>query len=206
MIAQEATRQEYAALAEEYEHRWRHYLDSTRARALAALEAYTGARVLDAACGSGQLLSDLARMHTDLHLTGLDASNAMLERAHQRLPASVCLVEGRMERLPFPDGSFDLLTCLNALHHCDHAARAIAEFRRVLVPGGRLVLVDWRRNFLMLLMKHWLHLRGHPVGHLVGANELRFIAEGTGFAVDGLDRFRVHPAWALMTLRARRAS
>lgn len=200
---QHGVRREYAALAPGYESRWKHYLDVTRARALAAAAAQPGERVLDAACGSGLLLRDLADRASTPALTGLDASPAMLERARGRLPSAVRLVEGRLERLPFPRAAFDLVTCVNALHHCADPALVFAEFRRVLAPRGRLVIVDWRRDLvLMRLMKSWLALRRRPIGHVSSMGELAARAEAAGFAVDGIEPFRVRPAWAMMTLRA----
>lgn len=166
-----------------------------------------GERILDAACGTGGLLLELATGGAALELTGLDASTAMLEQARERLPAAVRLVEGHMEQLPLEAASFDAVTCFNALHYSADPAKILEEFRRVLVPGGRLVVVDWRRDFLVMpLLEHWLRLRKMHMGRLLDANELPGLARAAGLAVDGLECFRVRPAWALMTLRAHRSA
>ncbi len=131
----------------------------------------------------------------------------MLEQARERLPATVRLVEGHMEQLPLETASFDAVTCFNALHYSTSPATILGEFRRVLAPGGRLIVVDWRRDFLMMpMLERWLRVRKMHMGRLLGADELTTLARAAGLAVDGLACFRVRPAWALMTLRAHRAA
>ena len=63
-------------------------------------------------------------------------------------PGHVVPVQGDSERLPFPAGAFDVVTCANSFHHYPHQDRAVAEMHRVLRPGGRLMLVDGYRDAL----------------------------------------------------------
>ncbi len=63
-------------------------------------------------------------------------------------PEHVAAVQGDSERLPFPAGAFDVVTCANSFHHYPHQDRAVAEMYRVLKPGGRLFLVDGCRDGL----------------------------------------------------------
>src|SRR4029078_12134027 len=56
-------------------------------------------------------------------------------------------IQGDSERLPFAGGSFDVVTCAHSFHHYSHQGRAVAEMRRVLRPGGRLMLVDGHRDW-----------------------------------------------------------
>ena len=101
-------------------------------------------RVLDIGTGTGRLLELLAPR---AQLTvGVDASRAMLALARSRLAragigqASVRLAD--MYRLPFADGSFDLAVLQMVLHYAEDPAGVLAEAARVLVPGGRLVVVE----------------------------------------------------------------
>ena len=175
----------------------------TREHALRALAPRPGERILDAACGTGGLLADLAARHSGLSLTGVDCSPPMLKRAREKLPAAVTLVEGHIQRIPLPDAAFNAVTCLNALHYCTNPETVLNEFIRVLVPGGRLVIVDWRRDWLMMpLLAGWLQFRNRAMGRLMGARELASIARSAGFAIDRIDTFRIRPAWRLMGLRA----
>jgi len=155
------------------------------------------------ACGTGFALARLAAMQLALDLAGVDINPHMLARS--RVPAAVELVHGDARHLPFADGRFDAVITLNALHYLDDPAIAIEEMTRVLRPGGRLVVTDWCRDFfVMFLCEYWLRLRKRPLGRVMGAGELAALAVGAGLRIDSLVRFKVRPAWGLMTLCAHR--
>ena len=99
-----------------------------------------GDRVLDAACGTGDLaIAD--RKAGAAHVTGLDFSPAMLERA-RRKSATIEWVEGDMLALPFEDASFDAATVGFGVRNVVDLERGVAELRRVLRPGGRLAILE----------------------------------------------------------------
>ncbi len=107
------------------------------------------ATVLDLACGSGIHTRPFVRSLSGGCVVGLDLSRPMLRNA-QRLAAregldSLRLVRGDALALPFPDARFDLVNCCGALHLFPDAARALAEMRRVLRPGGSCTLAVVRR-------------------------------------------------------------
>jgi demethylmenaquinone methyltransferase/2-methoxy-6-polyprenyl-1,4-benzoquinol methylase len=106
-----------------------------------AVEAVVGPgdRVLDACCGTGDLA--LAAEREGGHVTGLDFSPRMLERA-RRKSATVEWVEGDLLALPFPDGGFDAATVGFGVRNVDDLERALGELRRVLRPGGRLAILE----------------------------------------------------------------
>ncbi|MGC4087802.1 MAG: class I SAM-dependent methyltransferase [Polyangiaceae bacterium] len=102
-------------------------------------------RILDVACGTGRLLYQLGLAHPGHSYTGIDLSPFYLERARELLPDDkVALVAGNAEALPFADASFDCVTSVFLFHELPLRARrnALAEMRRVLRPGGLLVLED----------------------------------------------------------------
>jgi ubiquinone/menaquinone biosynthesis C-methylase UbiE len=105
-----------------------------------------GARLLDLGCGTGLFLREIKRNHPRLAVTGLDLSAPYLDVARRRLRewSGVELVEGACESIPAEDASFDIVTCVYLLHELPPAARraVAAEIRRVLKPGGILILVD----------------------------------------------------------------
>lgn len=106
-----------------------------------------GAAVLDVGTGPGVLLVELARRRTDLHLTGVDLSADMVAAAQRNLRSTggrATARVGDVTDLPFPDESFDLIVSSLSLHHWDDPAAAAGELARVLRPGGRLQIYDFR--------------------------------------------------------------
>jgi ubiquinone/menaquinone biosynthesis C-methylase UbiE len=99
-------------------------------------------RVLEVAIGTGL---NLPHYPADVTITGIELSPAMLAIARQRargLGRDVDLREGDAEHLPFDDASFDTVVCALSLCTIPSPDAAVAEMRRVLGPGGRLLLLD----------------------------------------------------------------
>jgi demethylmenaquinone methyltransferase/2-methoxy-6-polyprenyl-1,4-benzoquinol methylase len=107
-----------------------------RRRTVAALALPAGSRVLDLACGTGDLCNDLARV--DLHAIGVDFSAGMLAAAHTTAP----LARADGAALPFPDGSFDGVVCGFALRNFVALRVVFLECARVLREGGKFAAVD----------------------------------------------------------------
>jgi ubiquinone/menaquinone biosynthesis C-methylase UbiE len=98
-----------------------------------------GHRILDAGCGSGPLAAALTEKGATV--TGFDASPAMVELARQRLGKGAALqVADLSQPLPFKDGSFDDVVSSLVLHYLKDWSAPLTELRRVLKPGGRLIL------------------------------------------------------------------
>ncbi len=98
-----------------------------------------GRRILDAGCGSGPLTAALREQGA--LVTGIDGSPAMIALARERLGDAVPLHVGDLaEPLPFPDGAFDDVTASLVLHYLEDWDAPLAELRRVLRPGGRLIV------------------------------------------------------------------
>jgi ubiquinone/menaquinone biosynthesis C-methylase UbiE len=98
--------------------------------------------VLEVAVGTGR---NFPFYPQGVRLTGIDLSPAMLEIARNRadeLDLDADLREGDAQELPFPDASFDTVVCTLSLCSIPDDRRAIAEMKRVLRPGGRLLLLD----------------------------------------------------------------
>ncbi|MFU8850088.1 class I SAM-dependent methyltransferase [Micromonospora sp. SL1-18] len=99
-------------------------------------------RILEVAIGTGR---NLPYYPADAGVTGIELSPAMLAVAKRRaadLGRNVDLREGDAEHLPFDDASFDTVVCALSLCSIPNPALAIDEMRRVLTPGGRLLLLD----------------------------------------------------------------
>jgi SAM-dependent methyltransferase len=127
---------EYARMDAAEEHMW--WYRALHLRLEHALAPCRGA-VLDAGCGTGGLLARLAARRPDLALIGLDADASAASRA--RAKSGAPLARGSVNALPFADASFAALVAADVLCHAGvDPALALAEFARVLRPGGRLVL------------------------------------------------------------------
>lgn len=98
-----------------------------------------GHRVLDAGCGSGPLSAALRAKGATV--IGFDSSSAMIKLARQRLGENAALhVADLSQPLPFADGAFDDVVASLVLHYLPDWKAPLAELRRVLKPGGRLIL------------------------------------------------------------------
>jgi SAM-dependent methyltransferase len=97
--------------------------------------------LLDVGCNVGDLLKFCGETWPALRLAGVEINSDALERARQSLPGADLRLAGA-DALPFPDESFDCVTCIEVLEHVPAARRrrAVAEMWRVLRRGGRLVL------------------------------------------------------------------
>ena len=117
-----------------------------------AAAALPRGKVLDVGSGPGRLATRLARKVPDLAVTGVDISEAMVERAARRaeeasLAERVRFEVGDVGALPFADGEFDGVVSTLSLHHWPDASRGLAEIHRVLKPGGEARIYD---------LAHWL--------------------------------------------------
>lgn len=101
---------------------------------IAGLALPAGARILDAGCGSGRNMVELARYGT---VTGIELSHTSVELARARGVGEV--VEGSVLDMPFAEGSFELATSLDVIEHLHDDLGALRELRRVVAPGGALL-------------------------------------------------------------------
>jgi demethylmenaquinone methyltransferase/2-methoxy-6-polyprenyl-1,4-benzoquinol methylase len=115
-------------------------LDVRWRRIAAAAIVRPGDRVLDAACGTGDLAL-AARDAGAAEVVGVDFSPRMLERARRKSPA-IEWVQGDILALPFADGSFDAATVGFGIRNVADLEQGLRELRRVLRPGGRLAVLE----------------------------------------------------------------
>jgi SAM-dependent methyltransferase len=98
----------------------------------------TGRRILDAGCGSGPLLAELRERGAEV--SGFDLSPGMLDLARRRVPEADLRVADLAAPLPYADAEFDDVIISLVLHHLEDWAPPLAELRRILKPGGRLLI------------------------------------------------------------------
>ena len=125
---------------------------------------YQDLEVLDLGCGGGLMSEAYARRGA--RVTGVDPSTVSLKvaRAHARESSlSIRYKQGRGEALPFPDASFDLVSCCDVLEHVDNLDAVIHRITRVLRPDGIFFFDTINRTWLSWLFvievfQEWLHL------------------------------------------------
>lgn len=104
--------------------------------------------VADLGCGEGYLTIEAARWAK--HVTAVDRSADVLARgralAKRRKLANITWKRGDLEHLPLADRSVDIALLSQALHHAEHPDRALGEARRILRPGGRVVVLELREH------------------------------------------------------------
>lgn len=100
-----------------------------------ARDARDGRRILDVGCGTGTMLAELRRFG-DVH--GVDTEPAAVEFCHRQGETQVELASGG--EIPHPDASFDLVTLLDVIEHVDDDQTLLAEARRLLAPGGSILI------------------------------------------------------------------
>lgn len=101
-----------------------------------------GTRLLDVGCGTGMAAQLAAKLGAEI--TGLDASEAELAIARERVPNSEFRC-GEMEELPYADASFNVVTGFSSFQFAEDPVNALWEARRVVKPGGYVAMVAWGR-------------------------------------------------------------
>lgn len=138
------SQEQFDRQASHYNSDWNQWSESSLAWLLDHSEARATDRLLDVATGTGFTAFAFAPRVGEV--VALDVSNGMLDQARARATASGVLniswQQAPAEKLPFPDASFDLVTCRVAPHHFNDIRAFVSEVLRVLRSGGRLLVAD----------------------------------------------------------------
>jgi len=174
-----------------------------------------GGSLLDVGCGGGHLLEHLASQTTDEALTGVDLSPEQVGRASKRLArfgGRVRVVEGSALALPFEDGGFDVVVSVASIKHWPAPETGLHECVRVLVPGGRLVVIEADRGCHLVdaarFVDRWaLPAAMQPValaafrtwvaGQSLDVEEARTLASGLSLSLSRVQRVTGTPAWVI---------
>jgi ubiquinone/menaquinone biosynthesis C-methylase UbiE len=161
--------------------------------------AHPSGKVLEIGSGPGRLAVQLARQTPGIMLTGVDISEAMVERAARRtagagLSERVRFEVGDVGALPLADEDFDGVVSTLSLHHWSDPLRGLAEIHRILKPGGEARIYD---------LAHWLWRPAQ------GGDQLAHIAAASPFGGGEVEVVRwpgAVPAFVLLRLRRRQES
>lgn len=212
--------------ARRYNARWRTYTARTLSATLSMIDITAlrkvpeqlgrSPRVLDVACGTGMFLQRLLAQLPGIEADGIDASEDMLAQARIALrDQSHVYVEraligpGETAGLPYAQETFDLITCTNALHDMSDAEAALSGLRRLLAPGGQLVVEDFarrKRPFPWTVFEWLLRLVERNRVHAYSLGEVQSLCEQAGLQVASGEVFTIDWFWHGWVLRAYKAS
>ena len=156
--------------------------------------------LLDCGCGTGPMISLLYEKDPTKHYTGIDLTPKMIEVAKAKNLEGVNWVVGDCEDLPFEESSFDAVICSNSFHHYPDPQRFFHSVKRVLRPGGRLILQDFTAPGPVLWLMNHTEM---PLANLIGKGDVaaysldrvRQFCSEAGLNVETLCRgrkFRLH--------------
>lgn len=121
------------------------------------IETWEGAHVLDVGCGGGYTTEFLTRRGAVV--SGVDPSEKLVSAARDHATSTGLTIDytvGKAEKLPYPDSSFDVVTCVDVLEHVDSPGTAIREIHRVLKPGGLFMYDTINRTLRSLVVMIWV--------------------------------------------------
>lgn len=199
--------QQYDAWAKVYDLFWARYVNRTLPVLRRAAEVQPGERVVDLACGTGELERRVLDAEPRAQLVGVDLAPSMVERARAKLDAQprVRFEEADVHALPFEAGTFDVAVCANTFHYFTHPVQVLREARRVLRPDGRLVILDWCRDFWTCrVMDAVLQVLDPAYQHCYTLEELGGLFEAADFVIRDSFRYRFDWVWGMMVVQAER--
>jgi len=143
----------FAAIAPSYDlnnHLHSLWMDQAwRKKAVKLADVKSGDAIVDVACGTGDLTFAFAARHPDVNVTGIDFTYEMLPIARQKFAdrksqiANCKFLNGDAQSLPLPDACCDVVSIAFGIRNVQDTMAALREFRRVLRPAGRLIILEF---------------------------------------------------------------
>lgn len=192
-------------MASIYDWIYRGYINKTMDVALKLLQPDGRERILDVACGTGELERRVIEIHPAQAIVGVDITDAMLARARAKLAAfpHVVFYQADSAALPFPAASFDCVVSCSAFHYMRNPERVLSEFARVLTPNGRFILIDWARDAWQGRFYNWLRKKTIPAHYQVyHSEEIQRMCTRAGLQVTPVKKFSVMWYWRMMAIEA----
>lgn len=198
-------REQYDQMAAVYDQRWSSYIAQTLSFLKTWAQISPLATVLDVACGTGEFERLMLNEHPKQQIVGVDISEKMLAIAQHKCHAypNVLFHLAAASTLPFAINSFDVIVSANAFHYFDDPLAALGEMKRVLKPDGKVVILDWCRDYLLCKICDFV-LKIFDPAHkqCYTQTELHHLLASANFAVHRETKVRFGVLWGLMAATA----
>ncbi|WP_413467369.1 class I SAM-dependent methyltransferase [Pleurocapsa sp. FMAR1] len=198
-------RQQYNQKADIYDRRWNGYLNKTLSFLQSWAQISPAENVLDVACGTGELERLLLQDNPQQRITGIDISEQMLKIAKQKLLAypQVFWKKASASELPFGDRSYDVVVCASSFHYFDDPIASLKEIKRVLKPGGRVIILDWCKDYWgTQILDLGLKVFDSAYQQCYTQKEFHDLLTTSGFEVSRKTKFRFGIIWGFMIAEA----
>ncbi|OZH54533.1 methyltransferase type 11 [Hydrocoleum sp. CS-953] len=196
---------QYDRLADIYDLRWRNYIINTLTFLNNWEQIEPQASILDVACGTGEFERLLLNKNPTQKIIGVDISEKMLDLARKKYQAysNVEFQKASVHSLPFESHSFDVVVCANSFHFFDKPQVALREMKRVLKPDGKVIILDWNKDYFVCRICDWFLQIFDPIHQQFYTQaELHQLLVSTKFKLDGSTKFRLGVIWGMMVVRA----
>ncbi len=149
---------EYDRLANTYDLRWRSYIINTLTFLYNWEKIQPQAIILDVACGTGEFERLLLAKNPTQEIVGIDISEKMLDLARKKFDtfSNVEFKQTSVHSLPFDSHYFDVVVCANSFHFFDKSQLALEEMKRVVKPNGKVIILDWNKDYFFCRICDWL--------------------------------------------------
>lgn len=201
MINIDKVKRQYDRWAGIYDRLWRRYIQKTVPRVAERIQQTVPRTVLDVGCGTGELERQLLESYVPQQVVGVDISEKMLEVARKKLSANpqMSFIEADAMSLPFENHRFDCVVSSSTFHYFPTPCAVVAEMRRVLKPNGRLIILDWCRDYLTFrVYDRVLRLFDPAYQHCYTLEEFRGLLEDADFLPIYGQRYRFDLIWGMM--------
>jgi ubiquinone/menaquinone biosynthesis C-methylase UbiE len=184
----------YDKQANNYDRMWRRYIARTLGFLKASISFRSSDKILDVACGTGEFERLVQKERSDQQMIGIDISEKMLHFAREKCRAypNAAFLKADASALPFPDQTFDLVISANSLHYFAKPGASLAEMRRVLLPKGSLVILDWCKDYLICrCFDFFLRRTERGYQSCYTQRELQRLLDAAGFVVQSARKIKL---------------
>ncbi len=206
-MTETTVRKQYDQLAAVYDLFWRRYIANTLSFLKSWAEISPLDIVLDVGCGTGEFERLLLAEYSSLQIVGVDISEKMLAIAKQKcsIYPQVSFELASASALPFNSDSFDVIVSASSFHYFDDPLAALTEIKRVLKPDGKVVILDWCKDYLgCKIYDVILRIFDPAYQQCYTQDEFHHLLEEANFAVDRARRkIRFGVMWELMVATAK---